>query len=440
MRRSFLSGRALVVLSCWVLFGTLAILIPAILPIYLVLGACILAALLHERGYQKELETLSITLSAPSRLELCSDGVLTGEISSSSAVPQELSITLHLPEELSTPSPRVTVRDGSFSCAIRAARIGTPTISEARVFHTSPRGLWLFERAIPFQPLSLPILPPLAPMTDQAFHAFRSRYPHLHQGLRLFARNTSPDQYFSSRPYQYPDPLKYLDPRKSAKFGQPFTKMFDSLHERHVVVAIDVGRACVGTIEGSAKHDYYRAAALWIMQHAIHLGDSASLIAFADEIKLIVPKTRSLRAFDAVRTSSKLRAQDVASSYDALHSSLRQVAPQRSVVILLTDISLPTIQEELLSLLPRISQKHLCYGVGMLEDAFALELKIGAMSDAPNAQEYMDLVYSYWLDESYRNLSLSLSRSGAEAIAVPQSYWMSTCLRIYDQMRTSMAA
>lgn len=439
MRRSYLSGRSLVVLSLWVLFGTISIFIPLILPVYLGVGVCIVTALITELRVRLILDRITLDITGPSRLEVRTTGSIDGEVTGAT-VPHELSVSLRLSAELSTTSPRITVADGRFSLPVHASRVGVATVSEARIFLTSPLGLWFFEKEYKVEPLSIPVLPSLAPMTEQAFHALRSRHPHLHQGLRLLSRNSAPDQYFSSRPYQYPDPLRHIDPRKSARFGTPFTKTYDSLHEKHVVVAVDVGRACVGTIDGAPKHDYYRAAALWIIQHAIHLGDSASFIAFADDVEFIVPRSRSLRAFDALRTTPKLHAQDVASSYDGLYAALQQVAPQRSVVIVLTDIGLPSLQEQLTSFLPRASQKHLCYAVGMLEDALALEVKIGRVSDEPSESEYIDLLYSYWLDESYRNLSLSLSRSGAEAIAVPQSYWMNTCVRIYEHMRTSMAA
>ena len=65
----------------------------------------------------------------------------------------------------------------------------------------------------------------------------------------------SPDLYFSSRPFQYPDPIRFLDQRKTGRFGAPYTKVFESLHEQHLVIALDVSRATRGDIASSLKSD-----------------------------------------------------------------------------------------------------------------------------------------------------------------------------------------
>ena len=141
-----------------------------------------------------------------------------------------------------------------------------------------------------------------------------------------------------------------------------------------------------------------------------------------------------------VRSSPRLEAQDVASSFEVLLASIQRVAPQRAVVIVLTDIGLPSVQDQLLEFLPRVSEKHLCFCVGMLEDRFALEQRLLSATGMPDESGYLDLLYAYWIESTSRNFSMAVARHGSEAIAVPQAFWLSTCARIYDQMRQSLAA
>ena len=439
MVRAYLSGRTLYLLSAWVLFGTLAILFPRLLLPYLCLGAGLLAALASDLRFRSALRDVHVEIAAPLQLELKSSASI--ECSLAGATPLgDVELKLRMPEQLGCPDAPVPVLGGRAQLEVRGAKLGEGVVSEAKLLSASPLNLWLFERIVFAPPRRVSVVPSTEPMSDQAFQALRSRHLHLQQGLRLLSRNSSPDQYFSSRPYQYPDSRRFIDPRKSARFGIPYTKMFDSLHEQHLVVALDVGRASRGTIEGSAKHDYYRSAALWLIQHALRLGDSVSFIGFSDEEELVIPRARMLQAFAEVRSSPRLEAQDVASSFEVLLSSLQRVAPQRAVVIVLTDISLPSVQDQLLEFLPRVSEKHLCFCVGMQEDRLALERRIVETSDALEPDTYLNLLYSYWLEATSRNFSHAVARFGSEAISVPQAYWLSTCSRIYEQMRPSLAA
>ena len=439
MVRAYLSGRTLYILSGWVLFGTLAILLPWLLLPHLCLGAAIAAALVTDLRWRQSLKSVELEITLPLQLELRKRATAACRLGGTS-LPEGTELKLRMPDQLASAENPTRVSAGWAEFEVVGTQLGEGLVAEARVICPSPLQLWLFERTVLARPQQVLVVPSLAPMSDQSFQALRSRHVHLQQGLRLLCRNASPDQYFSSRPYQYPDSRRFIDHRKSARFGSPYTKMFDSLHERHLVVALDVGRASRGTIEGSPKHDYYRSAALWLLQHAVRLGDSASLVGFSDEEELVIPRARTLQAFAEVRTSSRLEAQDVASSFEVLLSSLKRVAPQRAVVIVLTDISLPSVQDQLLEFLPRVSEKHLCFCVGMLEDRLALDRRLLSTPDAPDESSYLDLLYSYWLEAASRNFSLAAARHGCEAISVPQAYWLNTCARIYDHMRQSLAA
>ena len=439
MVRAYLSGRTLYLLSGWVLFGTLAILFPRLMPPYLCLGAGIAAALASDLRFRSGLRNIDVEIAAPLQLELQKSALVECRLAGAT-LPGDVELKLRMPEQLGCRDAPVPVMSGKAQLEITAVRLGEGVVAEAKLLAASPLSLWLFERVVSATPRRISVVPSTAPMSEQAFQALRSRHLHLQQGLRLLSRNSSPDQYFSSRPYQYPDSRRFIDHRKSARFGSPYTKMFDSLHERHLVVALDVGRAGRGTIDGSAKHDYYRSAALWLLQHALRLGDSVSFVGFSDEEELVIPRARMLQAFAEVRSSPRLEAQDVASSFEVLLSLLQRVAPQRAVVIVLTDISLPSVQDQLLEFLPRVSEKHLCFCVGMLEDRLALDQRLASAPDMLGEDAYLRLLYSYWLEAASRNFSQAVVRFGSEAISVPQAHWLSTCARIYEQMRQSLAA
>lgn len=444
----YLSGRCLSLGSVWLLVGTFGAFFPELLVLYAGLGGLFAVVLFLDRRSCADVADVTVEIEGPRQLELNQEGEVTIRFSRplvGAQVLRKVRLECRLPRELERRGNPDFRGAGCVTLGIKAVRLGLPQISELRLRIESPLGLWLCERVIRFPALTVHVAPSLAVMPEREYHLLCSRHPLLYQGIHQLTRHASPDIYLTSRAYQYGDPLRFIDYRKSARFGGVFTKEFESLHEHHLVVVLDIGRAMAGTVNGSPKSEYYRSAAMNVMRLAVRMGDSVSFVAFADSVIHALPRSRTHSHVSAVGHSAELVVRDVASDFTQLQGVLARVAPQRAIVVILTDAGLPSIQDQVQTFTPRLGRKHLCLVVSMIDSEFDTERALIKASKATSTgalggDEYLELLYRYWVHDSMASVSQSLSRAGAELILIPEEYWLDTCARIYRQLRHSLGA
>src|SRR4029079_18914357 len=99
------------------------------------------------------------------------------------------------------------------------------------------------------------------------------------------------------REYQYPDSIRHIDARKSAKYCQLMTRTYDSLLEHHLILGLDVGRSMYGRMGPSRKLDYYLSACLALAENASQSRDRLSFFAFSQKVHLTVRRSRHMADF-----------------------------------------------------------------------------------------------------------------------------------------------
>lgn len=309
------------------------------------------------------------------------------------------------------------------------------------VLHSESRlKLWYGVQTIESKPFSFRIMPAMNKIPEMRFREIISRQRLLYQGSRLMARNVVPDQYYTSREYRYPDPMRFIDQRKSAKFGTLLTKVFDSLHQNHLVIILDLGRGLCGSIKSSQKKDYYLSAAIALSRQAVQAGDRVSFVAFSDQVHLIIPPSTSHGSFDhLLRGGPLLAAHEVASNYQILEPILQRIAPQRSIIVLLSDCSLPSVQENIFSTVPGLCKKHLFLTLGLLDSSFSLNEQLRMHhSEALSLDEYSHLLYTYWVNDNLELFNKKIGNFGGSSLTIPEDFWLSACTKVYDRLRSSM--
>jgi uncharacterized protein (DUF58 family) len=293
----------------------------------------------------------------------------------------------------------------------------------------------------PSAPVARGVAPSRTTLSEQAFSELIQTQRVLHQGARLQTRTRAQDQFHSLRKYQYPDPLRHIDQKKSARLGEPVTRTFDTLRSHHLVIALDMGRALSGTIRGSAKMDYYLSAALALAENALRARDEVSFIAFSQTTHFTIRRTRSLAAFRRLfRSENMFSPRDEESDYSTIPNQLVRMAGSRSIVVVLTDLSKPSVQEGLLQALAPVCRKHLAVVASLNDREVDVEEQVLAFKQENFNEKYPDLLYGYWLREKQSLFREHLARLGGGSIAVNDAYWMSTVERLYELLRASRLA
>jgi uncharacterized protein (DUF58 family) len=161
-----------------------------------------------------------------------------------------------------------------------------------------------------------------------------------------------------------------------------------------------------------------------------------------------VARTRSLAPFDGLfRGALTFTPREEESDFEVINRTVAQVSGHRSIVIIMTDTSRPSVQEALLESLGPLCRKHIVVVLALADKSMKLEEKILAFKPSrfgKNAVDfdsvYSDFLYDYWANEEYRLFRNRLSRLGGAALQVTQENWMSVVDRLYHLLRNSIYA
>jgi uncharacterized protein (DUF58 family) len=304
----------------------------------------------------------------------------------------------------------------------------------------SPLGLWLRSFPVATPKAEFRVIPTRRKVSEQSFHERIAGQRILYQGNRQMLKGQAAEQFHSIREYQYPDSIRHIDARKSAKFGQLMTRTYDSFFQHHLVLVLDTGRSMCGRLGPSQKKDYYLAACLALAENALMSRDKVSFFAFSQKVHFFIRNTRRLESFHPVFAGHpSLKAREEESNFDLIHPTLNSLTGQRSIVILFADISRPSVQAELFKAIQPLLGKHLIVVVSLMDEAYDLSERILTLDEAHfDLKTYNQLLYTYWLNESERVFQRRLASRGGGVVVVPEMEWLSVVERLYGLLRVSM--
>lgn len=428
--------------------GLVSILFPVVTPAAIAAWPALIVVLIFDFTRFPKANQLRVWATAPRTIELGNQvdfelGVAAGR----RFIPPEIWLLPPPSRTLDFPSKEIkmklTHQDAEFDYRIRivvqGVHLGYERMDSVILLVPSPLRLWRRRYIVDMEKIEYRVIPSLQKVEEQRYREIRSQSRLLYQGNRRVLRSQSPDQFHSIRRYQFPDPIRHIDPKKTAKFGTLMTRTFDTYFDHHVVIGLDVGRAMEGTLGGQPKQDFYLASILAIAENATHSRDRVSLFSFSQRLHYVIRGTKHMSHFYPVfEGQSAFRSREEESNFELLASGLQTVAPQRAIFVLFTDISKPSVQESLAQVLPRLSSKHLVLVMSVVDETHNLEKTVedlhGKMLDVKN---FTHLVYNCWLDRRIRDLRLRCSAGGVGIVQIPHTYWLSAVHRLYAELRRS---
>jgi len=183
-------------------------------------------------------------------------------------------------------------------------------------------------------------------------------------------------QFKEHQVYSHGDDIRFIDWNVSARFGHPFSKVFEEERELTVMLLIDVSASSLfGTINGT-KRDIATEIAAVIAFSAVNNGDKVGVILYSDKIeKYIPPKKGKQQALYIVR---ELLSSEPKSSTTQLSAALKyfnNTTRQQSIAFILSDFIDANYQDAL-----RISgNKHDVVGVKLYDKMDKTLPKVGML-------------------------------------------------------------
>ena len=147
-----------------------------------------------------------------------------------------------------------------------------------------------------------------------------------------------------------------------------------------------------------------------------------------------------------IEKSEALRPQLVESNYGLINTMTARLTGQRSILVLLSDLSRPGVQSTLLKTMAPVCRKHLSVVLGMVDKRFHLETQVmnfrgsesrSSLPSSFNDDQVGHLLYCYWLNEQNQLFQRSLSKLGGGSLALSEEDWLGVIEKLYLHLRHS---
>lgn len=209
------------------------------------------------------------------------------------------------------------------------------------------------------------------------------------------------------REYAPGDDIRFIDWNVSARFGHPFSKVFEEERELTVMMLVDVSASSLfGT--SASKKDIATEIAAVIAFSAISNGDKVGAILYSDKIeKYIPPRKGKQQALYIIR---ELLGVNPEGKRTRLASALRyfnNTTRQRSICFVLSDL----VDSQYGQALKVVGRKHDLIGVRIYDkmDRYLPSLGMVRIEDAETGNEQ-------WVDSDSAAVKYSYERSFFELV------------------------
>lgn len=140
------------------------------------------------------------------------------------------------------------------------------------------------------------------------------------------------------RQYQFGDDVRAIDWNVTARYNEPYVKVFEEERELTMMLIVDVsGSEYFGTNK-QFKKDYLTEIAATLAFSAIQNNDKVGLILFSDDIELFIPpkkgKSHVLRIIrELIEFTPKSKKTDIANAFKFLSNVMKK----KAIVFVLSD-------------------------------------------------------------------------------------------------------
>ena len=227
------------------------------------------------------------------------------------------------------------------------------------------------------------------------------------------------------RKYQYGDDVRTIDWNVTARYREPYVKVFEEERELTLMLLVDIsGSSNFGT-RTKLKNEILTEIAATLAFSALNNNDKVGLVLFSNKIELfIAPKKGKIHILRIIRELLNYESTSLKTNISKALEFLSQVQKKKAIIFILSDF----IDSDYSKSVQLLSKKHDLTGVRIF-DLFEKELQKSGLlfvNDAETGRKLWINSSSKKVRESY-NLSFrknadyfknTFSKNGAGAIAL----------------------
>ncbi len=162
------------------------------------------------------------------------------------------------------------------------------------------------------------------------------------------------------REYQFGDDIRNIDWNVTARFNNPFVKVFEEERELNVIILVDVSASSILGSLLESKKEYMTEIAAVIAYSAIQNNDKVGLVLFSDKIeKFIPPQKGKMHFLRMIRELLETKPTGNGTDINVPLKLLANIMKKRSITFLLSDF----ISTPFTDTLRIVSSKHDIIGV-----------------------------------------------------------------------------
>lgn len=242
------------------------------------------------------------------------------------------------------------------STTIRPARRGRFAPGRLVLRVDGPLGL-AARQSVLAVPGELRVLPSFRSRDEAELRIRRARI--LEVGLRSAAGRGGGTEFDQLREYAVDDEFRRVDWAATARAGRPIVRTYRAERNQSVVVLLDNGRVMAGRVAGVPRVEHAVDAALMLTAVATGVGDRCGLVAFDREVRAAVPpaagRDQLARVVDALYDLEPVLVEsDYAGAFVDTLARFRR----RTMLVVLTELVAPAVEEWLLPALPLVVRNH----------------------------------------------------------------------------------
>ncbi|MFH8606752.1 DUF58 domain-containing protein [Streptomyces sp. NPDC018029] len=205
-------------------------------------------------------------------------------------------------------------------------------------------------------PWTLRVLPPFT--SRKHLPAKLARLRELDGRTSVLTRGQG-TEFDSLRDYVPGDDTRSIDWRATARQSTVAVRTWRPERDRHILLVLDTGRTSAGRVGDAPRLDASMDAALLLAALASRAGDRVDLLAYDRRVRALVQGRSAGDVLPSlVNALATLEPELVETDARSLTSTALRTAPRSSLIVLLTSLDTAPIEEGLLPVLPRLTQRH----------------------------------------------------------------------------------
>ena len=140
------------------------------------------------------------------------------------------------------------------------------------------------------------------------------------------------------RPYQFGDDIRNIDWNVTARYNEPFVKVFEEERELTLMLMIDVSGSELFGTEQQFKSELITEIAATLAFSALQNNDKTGLILFSDQVELYIPpKKGKSHVLRIIRELIEFQPKSLKTNISEALQFLSRISKKKAIVFMLSD-------------------------------------------------------------------------------------------------------